>query len=148
MRLDWPLQVNDSELNFTAPWREVRWMRDSLSLMSLPAGAAASGHQETALKHIQVLHDFADRDIQGLIIPHNIMPMHISKLLPLLGWYAGMLKSFRLQFTQNQLAVVCNLSELHKAHVLHHWRLVGIPMISQRVNYADEGTVANFNLCN
>ena len=59
-----------------------------------------------------------------------------------------MLKSFRLQFTQNQLAVVFNLSELHKAHVLHHWRLVGIPMISQRVNYADEGTVANFNLCN
>ena len=88
MRLDWPLQVNDSELNFTAPWREVRWMRDSLSLMSLPAGAAASRHQETALKHIQVLHDFADRDIQGHIIPHNIVPMHIFKLLLLLGWYA------------------------------------------------------------
>ena len=24
MRLDWPLQVNPSELDFTAPWRQVR----------------------------------------------------------------------------------------------------------------------------
>ena len=103
MRLDWPLQVNDSELNFTAPWREVRWMRDSLSLMSLPAGAAASGHQETALKHIQVLQAFADREFQGLIIPHGIMPQYVSKLLPLLGWYTGMLKSFHLEFTKAQL---------------------------------------------
>ena len=60
-----------------------------------------------------------------------------------LGWYAGMLKSFCLQFTKNQLPVVFNLSELHKAHVLHLWRLVGIPMISQQVKYADEGTLAN-----
>jgi len=27
--------------------------------------------------------------------------------------------------------VVFNLSELHKAHILHHWHLFGIPMISQ-----------------
>ena len=44
--------------------------------------------------------------------------------------------------------MVFNLSELHKAHVLHHWRLVGIPMISQQVKYADEGTVANCYLYN
>jgi len=44
--------------------------------------------------------------------------------------------------------VVFNLSELHKAHVLHHWRLVGIPMISQEVKYADASTVANCHLCN
>jgi len=34
IRLDWPLQVNDSELDFTAPWRQVRWMQDSLKPMS------------------------------------------------------------------------------------------------------------------
>ena len=59
-----------------------------------------------------------------------------------------MLKSFRLQFTQDQLAVVFNLSELHKAHVLHHWHLVGIPMISQQVKYVVANTVANCHLCN
>ena len=58
-----------------------------------------------------------------------------------------MLKSFHLDFTKSQLMVVFNLSELHKAHVLHHWRLVGIPMISQEVKYADASTVANCHLC-
>jgi len=53
--------------------------------MILPAGAVESEHQETTLKHIQVLHAFADRDLQGLIIPHGIMPMHVSKLLLLSG---------------------------------------------------------------
>jgi len=143
--LDWPLQLNDSELNFTAPWRQVRKMRDSLSPKSLHAGAVERGHLETALKHIQVLHAFADRDLQGLIIPHGIMPMHVSKLLPLLGWYTGMFESFRLEFTKNQLTVVFNLSKLHKAHVLHP---VGIPMISQEVKYALPSTVANCHLCN
>jgi len=99
IRLDWPLQVNDSELDFTEPWRQVRWMRDSLSPMSLPVGAVNSGHQETALKLIQVLHAFADTDLQGLVIPHGIMPLHVSKLLPLLEWYIDMLKSFHLEFT-------------------------------------------------
>jgi len=145
---DWPLQVNDSEHDFTAPWRQVRWMRDSLSSMSLPAGAVSSEHKEAALKHIQGLHDFADRDLQGLIIPHGIIPIHVSKLLLLFGWYAGMLKSFRLQFTKDQPAVGFNLSELHNAHVLHHWRLVGIPMISQEVHYVGASTVATCHLCN
>jgi hypothetical protein len=54
-----------------------------------------------------------------------------------------MLKSVCIQFTKNQLAVVFNLSELHKAHVLHYWRLVSTPMVSQQVKYADEGTLAN-----
>ena len=135
IRLDWPLQVNDSELDFTAPWRQVRWMQDSLKPMSLPVGAVTSGHHETALKHIQVLHGFADKDIQGLIIPHGIMPLHVSELLPLLGWYTGMFKMFHLKFTKAQLTGVSHLSELHKAHVLHHWSLVGIPMIGQEVNY-------------
>jgi len=135
IRLDWPLQVNDSELDFTASCRQVRWMQDSLKPMSLPVGVVTSGHHETALEHIQVLHGFADRDIQGLIIPHGIMPLFVSKLLPLLGWYTGMLKSFHLEFIKAQLTLVSNLSELHKAHVLHHWRLVGIPMIGQEVNY-------------
>jgi len=147
IQLDWHLQVNDSEMYFTAPWRQVRWMRDSLSPMSLPVGALESGHQETALKHIQVLHAFADRDLQGLIIPHGIMPLHVSKVLPLVGWYTGMLKSFHLEFTMAQLTVVSNLSELHKARVLHHWRLVGIPMIGQAVKYANASTVANCHLC-
>ena len=90
--------------------------------MSLPVGAVTSGHHETALKHMQILHAFAsaDRDLQGLIIPHGIMPVHVSKLLPLLGWYTGMLKSFQLEFTKAQFTVISNLSELHKAHVLHH----------------------------
>ena len=114
MRLDWPLQVND----ITAPWRQVRWMRDSQCLC--PRGAVSSDNKEAALKNMKGLHDFADRDLQGLIIPHGIIPIHVSKLLLLFGWYAGMLKSFRLQFTKDQLAVVFNLSELHKAHVLHH----------------------------
>ena len=78
-------------------------MRDSLSPLSLPSGAVANEHQLPALQHIQVPHDFADRDLQGLIIPHGIMPVHVSKLLPLLGWYASMLISFRLQFTKDQL---------------------------------------------
>jgi hypothetical protein len=60
-----------------------------------------------------------------------------------LGWYAGMLKSVCIQFTKNQLAVGFNLSELHKAHVLHYWRLVSTHMVSQQVKYADEGTLAN-----
>ena len=57
-----------------------------------------------------------------------------------------MLKTFHIEFTKDQLAVVFNfkLSELHKARVLHHWRLVGIPIISQEVKYA----VANCHLCN
>jgi len=59
-----------------------------------------------------------------------------------------MLKSFRLQFTKDQFVVVFNLSRLHKAHLLHYWRLVGIPMIGQQVKYAHEGTVANCHLCN
>ena len=101
--------------------------------MSLPAGAVRSEHKEASLKHIQCLHDFADRDLQGLIIPHGIIPIHVSKLLLLFGWYAGMLKSFCLQFTKDQLAVGFNLSELRKAHILHHWCLVGIPMLSQEV---------------
>jgi len=146
--LDWPLQVNDSELDFTAPWRQVRWMQDSLKPMSLPVGAVTSGHHETALKHIQVLHGFADRDIQVLIMPHGIMPLQVSKLLPLLGCYTGMLKSFHLEFTKAQLTVVSNLSQLHKAHVLHHRRLVLIPMIGQEVNYVGASTVANCHLCN
>jgi len=70
------------------------------------------------------------------------MPVHVSKLLPLLGWYAGMLKSFQLESTKTQLTVVSNLSELHKAHKLHHWRLVGIPMISQEVKHANASTMA------
>jgi len=149
MRLDWPFQVNDIELDFTAaPWCQVRWMRDSLSPMSLPAGAVSSEHKEAALKHIQGLHDFADRDLQGLIIPHGIIPIHVSKLLLLFGWYAGMLKSFRFQFTKDQLAVGFNLSDLHKAQVLHHWRLVSISMISQEVHYVGASTVANCHLCN
>jgi len=115
---------------------------------SLPAGAVASRHQEVALKFIQVQHDFADRDLQGLIIPHGIIPMYVSKLLPLLGWYTGVLRSFCLQFTKDQIAMVFNLSELRKAHVLHHWRLVGIPMITQQVNYTDKGTVVHCHLCN
>ena len=115
--------------------------------MSLPVGALKSRHQEKALKHIQVLPAFADRNLPGLIIPHGIMPIHVSKLLPLLGWYTGMLKSFNLEFTKAQLTVVSNLSELHKAHVLHHWRL-RIPMISQEVKHADASTVANCHLCN
>jgi len=76
------------------------------------------------------------------------MLLHVFKLLPLLGWYTGMLISYHLDFTKSQLAMVFNLSELHKAHVLHHWRLVGIPMISQEVKYADTRTVANCHLCN
>jgi len=76
------------------------------------------------------------------------MPFHVSKLLVLFGWYTGVLKYFRLQFTKDQLAVVFNLSELHKAHVLHYWRLVGISMIGQQVKYAHDGTVANCHLCN
>jgi len=59
-----------------------------------------------------------------------------------------MLKSFHLQFIKDQLAVVFNLSELRKAHVLNHWRLVGIPMIGQQGKYAHDGTVANCHLCN
>jgi len=140
------LQVNDSELDFTAPWCRVWWIRDSLSPMSLPAGAVNSEHKEAVLKHIQGLHDFADRDLQGFIIPHGIIPIHVSKLLLLLGWYAGMLKSFRLQFTKDQLAVGFNLSKLHKAYSLHHWRLVGFPMISQEVKYVGASTVANCHL--
>jgi len=58
-----------------------------------------------------------------------------------------MLKSFHLEFTMAQLTVVSNLSELHKARVLHHWRLVGIPMIGQAVKYANASTVANCHLC-
>jgi len=85
-------------------------------------------------------------NLQGLIIPRGILPLHASTLLTLLGWYAGMLKSFCLQFTKDQLLVVFNLSELHKAHVLYNWRLVGIPMISHLVKYADEGTLANYHL--
>jgi len=100
MQLDRPLQVNDSELDFTAPCRQVWWMRDSLSPMSLPVNAVKSGHQETTLKRIQVLHAFADRDLQGLIIPHGIIPLHVVKLLLLLGWYTGMLKSIQLEFTK------------------------------------------------
>jgi len=123
-------------------------MQDSLPPMSMPAGAVTGTHKEAALKHIQGPHDFADRDLQGLIIPHDIIPIHVSKLLLLLGWYAGMLKSFCLQFTKDQVAVVFNLSELHKARVLHHWRLVGIPMISQEVKYVGASTVANCHLCN
>ena len=98
--------------------------------MSLPVGAVKSGHQETVLKHIWTLHAFADRDLQGLNILHGIMPLHVSNLLLILGWYTGMFKSFHLEFTKTQLTVVSNLSELHKAHVLLHWRLVDIPMIS------------------
>jgi len=143
IRLDWPLQVNDHELDFTAPWRQVRWMQNSLKPMFLPVGAVTNRHHETALKHIQVLHGFADRDIQGHIVPHGIMPLQVSKLLPLLGWYTGMLKTFHLEFTQAKLTVFSNLSELHKAHVLHHWLLVGIPMIGQEVTYVDASTVAN-----
>jgi len=146
------LTGNDSELDFTAPWRQVRWMQDSLKPMSLPVGAVTSGHHETSLKHIQVLRGFAGRNVQGLIIPHGIMPLQdsvqVSKLLPLLGWYTGMLKSFHLEFTKAQLTVVSNLSELHKAHVLHHWCIVGIPMIGQEVNYVGASTVANWHLCN
>ena len=64
--------------------------------MYLPAGAVSSEHKEAALKHIQGLHNFADRDLQGLIIPHGIIPIHISKLLLLFGWYTGKVKSFCL----------------------------------------------------
>jgi len=86
MRLDWPLQVNDSGLDFTA--------------------------------------------------------------LPLLGLYTGMLKSIHLEFTKAELTVVSNLSELHKAYVLHHCRRVGIPMISQEVKCLRTSPVANCHLCN
>ena len=59
-----------------------------------------------------------------------------------------MLKSLHLEFTKAQRTAVSNLAELHKAHVLHHWRLIGIPMISQEVKHADASTVANCHLCN
>jgi len=65
LRLHWLLQANDSELDFTAPWRQVRWMRDSLSSMSMPA--VAPEHQGASLKHIRALHNFADSHLQGLI---------------------------------------------------------------------------------
>ena len=65
LRLDWLLQANDSVLDFTAPWRQVRWMRDSLSSMSMPA--VAPEHQGATLKHIRALHNFADSHLQGLI---------------------------------------------------------------------------------
>ena len=57
----------------SASWRQVRWMRVSLSSMSLPAGTVAPEHQRAALKHIRARHDYADRDLQGLIIPHGII---------------------------------------------------------------------------
>ena len=59
-----------------------------------------------------------------------------------------MLKSFHLEFTKAQLTVVSNLSELHNSHVLHHWRLVGIPMISHEVKCVGASTVANCHVCN
>ena len=79
IRLDWHLQLNDKKLDFTAPWRQVWWMQDSLTPMFLPVRAVENGHQKTALEHIQVLHAFADRDLQSLIIPHGIMPLYVSK---------------------------------------------------------------------
>jgi len=59
-----------------------------------------------------------------------------------------MLKSFHHEFTKAQLTVVSNLSELHKARVLHHWRLVGIPMINHEVKCVGASTVANCHLYN
>ena len=44
--------------------------------------------------------------------------------------------------------MVSNLSELHNSHVLHHWRLVGIPMISHEVKCVGASTVANCHVCN
>ena len=58
-----------------------------------------------------------------------------------------MFKMFHLKFTKAQLTGVSHLSELHKAHVLHHWSLVGIPMIGQEVNYVGASTVTNCHLC-
>jgi len=98
MRLEWPFKVNGSELDFTSPWRQVRWMRDSLTPTFLPVRAVESGHQETALEHIQVLHAFADRDLQSLIIPHGIMPLYVSKPPSptanwMVYWYAQIISS-------------------------------------------------------
>jgi len=60
-----------------------------------------------------------------------------------------MLQSFHLHFTKDQLGVVFNSAELHKAHhVLHHWRLEHIPMFSSHVQYADKETLANCQLYN
>ena len=44
--------------------------------------------------------------------------------------------------------MVFDLSEPHRAHVLHHWHFVGIPMISQEVKYEHASTVANCQLFN
>jgi len=56
-----------------------------------------------------------------------------------------MLEPCSLHFTKDQPGVVFNFAELHKAHVLHHWRLIGNPMISQQVEYSDEETVTVAN---
>jgi len=103
MRLDWPLQVNDSKLDFTAPWRQVRWMRDSLSPLSLPVGAVTSRHQETAQKHVQVLHIFADRDLQGLIIPHGVVPVHSPSLYRFLDGILACSNHFTLNSRRHNL---------------------------------------------
>jgi len=89
-------------------------MQDSLLPLSLPAGTFTREHQGASLKHIQALRDFADRDLQDLIIPHGIMPIfwflvNVSKLLLLLGWYDGSsnLFAFNLQKTNLQWFSIC-----------------------------------------
>jgi len=60
----------------------------------MPSGTVAPEHQGAALKHVRAIHDFADRDLQVLIILHGIMSMHVSKLLVLFGliyWHAQIL---------------------------------------------------------
>ena len=155
---DWPLQVNDSELDFIAPWRHVRRMRDSLSPLSLPVGAVKSRKQETTPKHIQVLHAFVTEISKAsssrMVSYHYMSPSSYryldGTLQVAVGAWSGrsLLKSLHLEFTKAQRTVVSNLAELYKAHVLHHWRLIGIPMISQEVKHADASTVANCHLCN
>jgi len=124
-------------------------MWDSLSPLPLLAGAVAEEHEEAANKDIQVLHTFAET-ISRALLSHmaSCQSMSASSCLYLDGM-VRCLNNFAYTLQRTNLGLFSIWLSCRRL-MYYHWRLIGIPMISQQVKYSDEETVtvANCPLCN
>ena len=129
VRLDWELQTSCTHLDFAIPWRYISWQADSADAHhDLPLGSMNANDLPIAKKHQTQLRALASlpHDEQ---VPDGAVPCALAPLLGLLGMDANDRTTCIHQLTWAILRAVANGFELHKAHTVHHWQLVGVPLL-------------------
>ena len=129
VRLDWELQTSCTHLDFAIPWRYISWQADSADAHhDLPLGSMNANDLPIAKKLQTQLRALASlpHDEQ---VPDGAVPCALAPLLGLLGMDADDRTTCIHQLTWAILRAVANGFELHKAHTVHHWQLVGVPLL-------------------